>query len=71
MRNDSVLKSEFNFVSSMCDHSEIIDFISKLFMFKKPMSKFPAHSALRLKNSSISLLLDSLLGPDEVSVYEN
>ena len=40
-------------------------------MFKKPMSKFPAHSALKLKKSSISLLSDSLLDPEEFPVDES
>ena len=35
------------------------------------MNKFPAHLALRLKNSSISLLSDSLLDPNEFSSDES
>ena len=34
------------------------------------MSRFPAHSALKLKNLSISLLSDPLLGPEEFSADE-
>ncbi len=40
-------------------------------MFKKPMSKFLAHSTLRLNNLSISLLSDSLIDPDELFADES